>query len=182
MKRFSNRLLDKDWLLMECPSRHPFWIGDNPVTMHNDRHFGRGSGLGFRVRGIQIYLPITKILTLALWCPTLLEEMHEASKRSGSILKRFKAISALGTDANIESLKENAKKAEAVRLQLNQNLELIKEDRPLNCTPDNVVFLNSLQVTWANRYVMSSIKEFSLAHEIIRDSPESRYGPRPQVF
>ncbi|WP_417846638.1 DUF4238 domain-containing protein [Thalassospira povalilytica] len=73
MKEFSQHLTTKAWLLMRTTPERPFWISDSPVTMHNSKDFGPYGNIGLAVRGIQIHLPLSSTLTLALWCPFLVE-------------------------------------------------------------------------------------------------------------
>src|SRR4029453_17497765 len=63
-------ILDKTWLLFETDAATPFYISDNPVAMQNlveRRGPGRGN-LGLSVRGIEIYLPISSLMTLGFFC------------------------------------------------------------------------------------------------------------------
>jgi hypothetical protein len=47
--------------------------------------------------------------------------------------------------------------------------------------PDNVLNHNSLQVSYAERYVFSSTPDFELVESMIRDNAEFKTGPRPGV-
>ena len=57
----------------------------------------------------------------------------------------------------------------------------IAEGRPIACSPENVMFLNSLQVQWAERYLMSWQPKFSLAERMIADNRVYQGGPRMRI-
>jgi hypothetical protein len=67
-------LVDKDWLLLQPPAGISYYASDNPVTRYNtinqDPRYGT---LGLASTGIEIYLPLTPRLCLALYCPTIKE-------------------------------------------------------------------------------------------------------------
>jgi Protein of unknown function (DUF4238) len=75
-------LASKVWFLLEANADAVFLIGDHPMTLHNDRQFGPYGNLGIAVPGIQIYLPITPTLTLAMWDDSILEERGIACLQS----------------------------------------------------------------------------------------------------
>lgn len=57
-------LLKKDWMLARNDSALPFYISDNPITLHNALH----GPLGFGAKGVEINFPISPKLTLTLYC------------------------------------------------------------------------------------------------------------------
>lgn len=63
--------LDKQWVLYEATAKPGFYIGDNPVTMHNHLPRPNRGNLGLRVPGIEIYLPLSSTLQLGFLCPTV---------------------------------------------------------------------------------------------------------------
>lgn len=66
----ANQILNKSWLLYKTNNSNPYYISDNPVTLHNDIDMGLYGNLGLSVQGIQIHLPISSTFTLAFVCPT----------------------------------------------------------------------------------------------------------------
>ncbi|VAQ96851.1 Uncharacterised protein [Klebsiella pneumoniae] len=63
--------LNKDWYLFETTADHPFYVSDNPVVLQNSNDFAPYGNLGLAVRGIEIYLPLSSTLMLALYCPSM---------------------------------------------------------------------------------------------------------------
>lgn len=178
---FSRIMNSKIWLLMETNKSDPFWISDNPVTMHNNRDFGPYGNIGLAVTGIQIHLPISPTLTIALWCPSILDEISEAVEKARKTHQkmRFQHLFGIGhawrsLDAAINSYEHTIKSNDEMMAR-------ISDGRPLACTPENVMFFNSLQMLWAERHLVSCKREFSLAERMIADDPRCRHGRRMSV-
>lgn len=70
---FAKILQTKVWTLSEAPKDATFVIGDNPVARHNmiDR-WPRGN-LGLRNRGIELYMPLSPVLSIHVVCPAVAE-------------------------------------------------------------------------------------------------------------
>jgi len=67
-EHFDNKL----WVLHKTSIDDPFLIGDSPIAMYNalNQHPSK-STIGVAVPGIEIYLPISRTLTLGFLCPTI---------------------------------------------------------------------------------------------------------------
>jgi hypothetical protein len=75
LDEFAEPLLAKDLLLLRASEAHPFLISDNPVVMHNTFPYGE---VGLSARGVEIYLPISKKLCLAFYCPSIRLKLRDA--------------------------------------------------------------------------------------------------------
>ena len=77
--KFADILLKKVWQLIE--SDNEFYISDNPVVKQNtiNRSETRGT-LGLDSYGIEIYLPLSHSLTIALYCEKLFIENNYTEK------------------------------------------------------------------------------------------------------
>lgn len=151
-KDFGAAIVGKDWVLLQTDHRHPYLIGDNPLTMHNMIDYSPRGNLGLMVEGIEIYFPLAPDLALAMWCPSHREKLLEGIQR----LDRF-----AGTWSNTLDI-----------------IEAIQTGKPLWSLPENVEHFNSLQVLSAERFVFSSNGNFTLVEDMIRENPELRHGPR----
>lgn len=161
-KDYGPALIDKDWLLMQTDNKHPYLIGDHPLTMHNMvEQKGRGN-LGIAVDGIELYFPLSPELALAIWCPSHHQMLTDSIQSFDRLTETF------NSDRNWGGAKN-----EVLAI-----LEAIQSGKPLRSKPDNVEFFNSLQVATAERFVFSSNNDFSLVKEMIRTNPELRFGRR----
>jgi hypothetical protein len=159
-------ILDKSWLLFETDAGTPFYISDNPVAMQNlvePKGPYRGN-LGLAVCGIEVYLPISSTMTLGFFCRS-----HEASIRDG--VDRMRAKFVQDPDFPMQGFGPLLDWTRALR-----------KGTPLSSEPENVLNHNSLQVRQAERYMFSSLPDFSLVEDMIANEPQYRVGPRPQVF
>ena len=163
-KNFGPALINKDWLLMQTDNKHPYLIGDHPLTMHNMvEQQGRGN-LGIVVEGIELYFPLSPELALAIWCPSHHQMLTDSIQSFDRLTETF------NSDSNWAGAKN-----EALAI-----LEAIQSGKPLLSKPENVEFFNSLQVATAERFVFSSNDDFSIVQEMIRTNPELRHGRRMQ--
>jgi len=67
-----------------------------------------------------------------------------------------------------------------VKIEAKDILTAINTGRPLASAPENVENFNSLQIRYSERYVFSSVDDFTLARDMIATHPETRTGPRLQ--
>lgn len=156
-------ILQKVWALYEAPEDHPFWIGDHPVAMANDflKSDVRGT-LGLAVPGIEIYLPLTPRYCLGFLCPTLKDMAAEAHRRS------LRAKETLG----IETARHDRLGALRDGLEYGWSIPL---------RPDNVEYVNSLQVLYSERFIFSKEADFTMVEEMIAENPNVKIGPRVKV-
>ncbi|WP_336293180.1 DUF4238 domain-containing protein [Cronobacter dublinensis] len=155
-------LLTKDWYLLETRPEHPFYVSDNPVVMKNSNDFGPYGNLGLAVRGIQIYLPLSSTLMLAMYCPSIREQKAFHRQKLEHLIDRAPHL--------IPSRMDTSKMLEHLRGFTDYLL------MPL--TPDHVTHYNALQVEFAEQYVFCGEKDFSLVERMLADSERYRTGPR----
>jgi hypothetical protein len=171
LKEFPNHFAAKHWFIMEAAAGHTFYIGDNPIVLHNNRDFGPYGNLGLALPGIEIYLPISPTLTVAMWefsqLPMFEKHLADARHTREQLLE----LRLTGCEAEIAGLMEKADQSIA---QLETLTAAMKDNTRVTATPENVMFMNSLQVMYASRFVMSSEREFALAKRMCEDDPSYR--------
>ncbi len=178
VEEFSSRLFSKDWVLLETKINDPFLLGDNPVTLHNSNKFGVFGNLGLALKGIQIHLPLAPTLTLAMWCPSIIEKMYEGQKTMLRQKQDLLVERAMNPNSNYFEIDEILKKVDEQIKKTAKTLSLLETNRLLPSTSDNVLFYNSLQIQWADRYMLSFSKDFSLVKRMIKDSTNNKRGIR----
>ncbi|PCJ95122.1 MAG: hypothetical protein COA45_12400 [Zetaproteobacteria bacterium] len=168
LSEMSGYILNKDWYILETKESSPFWIGDNPVTLHNENKSELYGNIGFGVQGIQIYLPLSSTLTLMFWCPSIKAELEGLLEKYSKMLNDFMVQQVMenkalyeqrGSINSLQKLMDDTKKI----------VEAIKLGKPKLASKENVEFYNSLQVYYAERYILSNKCEFSLAESMIKD-------------
>lgn len=99
----------KPWVLARAPNRD-LYIGDNPVAMDNDRHFGYLGNIGFAVPGMEIYFPLSPHLMLYIPCPSHIERVRKIF--SGPSRRLSRAITkGVDTGDPFELTPENIERA-----------------------------------------------------------------------
>lgn len=157
---YAAHFLDKDWVLAATSRRHPFLLGDNPLTRQNmiDRPI-RGN-LGLTTPGIEIYLPLSPTRALAMWCPTLTDLVHRGALSLAAGQRAGDVPNPEGVFAMSDSL---------------------LSDKPVQYSLANVDNFNSLQVVWSERYIFSTLNDFRVAQAMLGKHPNLRQGPRSTV-
>lgn len=152
---------NKAWLLIATTPKYPFVIGDHPVAMDNsiDRE-----NIGLALPGVEIYFPLSATRALAMWSQAHVEMLTEL----------------IATDVRILPLEHRLSMSAGISYA-KKLVEAIESGLPLRYDHENVQHFNSLQVIRAERYVFSSINDFSLAQKMIERNPDLKYGPRVEV-
>ncbi|WDE10869.1 DUF4238 domain-containing protein [Thalassomonas haliotis] len=161
----ADQILNKSWLLYKTKSETPYYISDNPVTLHNDVDMGFYGNLGLAVQGIQIHLPISSTLTVAFVCPSHEEKALLARKQLQFIVD------------NDPSQLIHVKNPKMVVDYANA----YTKGTPLETNEENTKFLNSLQVGFAEQYIYCEKKEFALVYEMLKDNESLKTGIRPKM-
>jgi hypothetical protein len=162
-EQYAPHLLSKQWALASTTRKHPFLISDNPLTLQNMNHIpGRGN-LGFAVRGIEIYFPLSPTRALALWCPSIVELLRQEIQKYRERPWAFTDPGLSGDEGPIALL------------------EAINTGKALAYSKENVENFNSLQISHSERYVFSSTDDFHLAKDMLKSHPQLKRGPRTAV-
>src|SRR5665213_1488930 len=125
-------LLSKKWVLYKATQGQTFYIGDNPVVLQNQKQYGFRGNLGLAVNGIEIYVPLAKNYTLALFCPSI-GEMFEDIAAKLKFLPHFEP--PLG------------------RKYIADMLEGMIMGRAVDMPRESIINHNYLQVMFASRFV-----------------------------
>jgi hypothetical protein len=165
-KEFVIHFMNKVWLLLRADRKKPFLIGDNPLTLQNLYDAGPYGNIGLALPGIEIYFPLSPLRALALWSLEHQETFQQAA-------------------ANLRFLSQAAPLLVASHIRdpffIEQIAVAMDTGQPLTYQPDNILNFNSLQIFYAERYVFSSIDDFTLVREMIQKYPEIRTGPRAKL-
>lgn len=165
-KEFVPYFLNKVWVLFETTRKYPFFISDNPLTLHNEIDHGPYGNIGLAVRGIEIYLPISTTLCLGLLCPTIAEEFQKAHQN----MKMLDQMAPGFADSVMN-------KPAAAR----EFCEGLVNGTPISIIEDNVTMINSLQVMYSSRFVYCETDSFGLVERMLSDNKNYREGLKPTV-
>jgi hypothetical protein len=171
----------KHLMLMVRNCKDNLYISDNPLVMHNERTFGPYGNIGLAVPGVEIYYPLSPDVVLAYLCPTSMknieEKQAEAEKYASSYFAR-KTLSPTGiSQADITTL-------EKLRAEIRKGKDhyrLMKENRVVPMNGQNILYLNSLQVSSSYRFVAASKSDFRFAKRALHERPHWKEGVRIKV-
>lgn len=163
MTDYSAVLLAKHWFLLETDPSDPFYVGDHPVTLHNNRSMGAYGNLGLAVPGIEIYMPVSPTLSLALWCPSIVREVEQNWREPREQLAKLKQVNL--DAATLAKIAE----VEAGMALSDRIVAAATTGGCVESNADNTTLLNSLQVRFASRFVMSNLPNFALAERMFSD-------------
>jgi hypothetical protein len=162
-------LIAKHMFLMKHEGGAPIYLSDNPMVMANTNDFGLRGNIGLGVPGIEIYLPISPTLILALYCPTLIDGLRRQIAEAES---RRSALAAGLFRGNVEQQTRHAAAWGVVRKAVDEgkrHWRLMVEDRLVPMSADNLLYANSLQVRWAFRYLANQTGDFSFAERALSE-------------
>jgi hypothetical protein len=177
-RKYAPHFLSKFWHLIGTTPDDPFHVGDHPVVVDND--FRRGPGtLGLASPGVTIYLPLSPTLCLAMTDPALIEDLFEGARKVRAGHEEFeKSIEADGFQARgaalLNVMKDN-------RDRVNQQIRPMESGLPSAHEPQVVTRVNSLQMLYAGRWIVSSKPDFSLPVKMLADDPGLRVRRKLEV-
>lgn len=175
---FAPIIAAKNFLLMRAPKGRSFYLGDNPVVMHNAEEHGFYGNIGLAVRGIEIYLPLSSKLVLCALCPSIAAKLRsewESSQKVGQLDLIRAASAGKITISDVMKIRDQMR-------PVNDHAELLikkfEEGGTIDGKEDQVDFINSLQTMHASRFVICKKGDLSLAKRHNAEFPKFRSGIR----
>jgi hypothetical protein len=148
------------------------------VVVDNDFRSGLGT-LDLGSPGVTIYLPLSPTHCLAMTDPALIEELFEGARKVRTGCEEFeKRIEEVGYPARdvalLKVMKEN-------RDRVNEQIGPMESGTPSAHDPQVVTRVNSLQMLYAGRWIVSSKPDFSLPLKMLADDPGLRARRKLEV-
>jgi len=172
LPEFGAHFAIKDLLLVRTTPDHPFILGDTPISMANDEDYGPYGNIGLAVRGIQIHLPISPLLSLVFWCRSIREKLEASWAFADAEIAKGRAIAIIARPDIRAQILASIAELDRRRTHATQILTAIREFAPLNIPPEQVDRLNSLQVACAQRWLVARTDSFNVARDMIARNPK----------
>lgn len=173
---FAPIIAQKNFALMLAPKRRTFYLGDNPVVLHNENDFRPYGNIGLAVKGIQIFLPLTSDIVLCAFCPSiaqgLLEEMTKRIDERNNIIAT-KVLSGEIFVSQVERIREQFLEEDQ---KFFRTISTFDECGLILAQDEHVEFINSLQSMYAKRFVICAKGDLRLAREHNAEFPQFREG------
>jgi hypothetical protein len=159
--RYAPLFLIKHWVLLKTAPGQHLYIGDNPVTMHDNTPREERLpfyGIGLATPESEVALPLSSRLCLSMLAPDTAERIRAAGRKRRDLAARglLPPIPAPVKDL----------------------LDAVEHGATANLVGDNVISLNARQVRFASRFVYSTDGRFDLVRQMIRDDPTMKAGPQ----
>lgn len=175
---FAQIIGTKDFLLAAPADGRSFYLGDNPVCLNNKQTFGPYGNLGLAVTGIEIYMPLASDLLLCAWCPSLLSALR-SDYESAARLRQTEALGrVMAGTMTARQMKESMERFHATNQPAASLLRDAAEGIPVSSNQDNMDYYNSLQTSFASRYVVCQQADFALARTFCLENPNAKHGRR----
>lgn len=146
-------IIDKKWILYTSGDK--FIISDNPVvkqnTMNKDPYRGT---LGLANNGIEIYFPLSPSIVLCLFCNNTFNNIANIY------------------DSRYRELDKNG------NFETRNFVNSVRRKIPIECNPENIENINSLQIIYSERFIFSKCSEFSIVNEMINTDSSVKKGRR----
>jgi Protein of unknown function (DUF4238) len=172
----------KDYVLIEPAPGRSFYLGDNPVVLHNNQNFGPYGNLGLAVEGIEIYLPLSSDLLLGMWCPSVLKGITENSLNELKKAKSEISLKYLSGRISLEQMNELLLPLDNATKMTEQFTSECKSGAPIASSNKNMDYYNSIQSSNSYRYVVCRKSDFDLARQHNLEFPDLRKGRRFTPF
>jgi hypothetical protein len=168
----------RHWALMVIYSDDGFYLGDNPVVLQRTGNPRDGTNLGFDVRGVEAFLPLSPKCALYMPCRATSEDRigrYEAAMELHRVV-RSAALRGLPGGAN------ELRTAQMVISRLHPLCHALTTGEPLRAAPENIENLNYLQCGWSHAAIYSNHRDFAFAHRVFRENPQYRNVPKTSLL
>lgn len=172
MREFTGLIAIKDLVLMEAPRNRSFYLGDNPVAMHNhEKAHPFWGNIGLAIQGIEIYLPLASDLILCAWCPSIIEKhRREAVERLPDYRSALLGKMMQG-ELTTQELRTNNERMNELAKPITDLISSFDTGKPISLGDGQMDFHNSLQLSSSVRHVICPRGDFKLAQRFMADNP-----------
>jgi hypothetical protein len=178
--KFAHIISEKQFFISASAPNRSFYLGDNPVCLHNSRSFGAYGNLGLAVPGIEIYMPLASDLMLCVLCPSILDQIREEQKSIKAKLRERALSLVMAGRLSQEAFKSYVDSASTIP-DVEDLLLRIEKGQLISSNESNMDYYNSLQTSFSSRYIVCQRSDFALARKFNKEYPHQRGGMRLQL-
>lgn len=172
LPRYARIIADKNFVLLAAPEGQAFYLGDNPVALHNSTPSPSPlyGNVGIGMPGIEIYLPLSSDLLLAAWCPSIAEKSRSSISEFNRLLATFMLSPAAWNHHDAEK-KSMLDQARTQHLEVINRIDAIESGTPVLLTNENMDFHNSMTLSFARQFVVCRDGDFDIARRWMKENP-----------
>jgi hypothetical protein len=176
----ANELSRRDWIVMLIEHDDVFYLGDHPLVLQNTENPSDSGSLGFDVKGVEAFLPLSPKCALYMPCSTVSEEIRSAYEKALHKHKAMRSAAIRGV-AFSKQASDYLHLVQRVIGNSHAFYKAITEGTAITAKSENVENFNYLQCAWAHQAVYSSRKDFSFATRVFRENPQYREVPQTRI-
>jgi hypothetical protein len=177
----ANELSRREWIVMVIEHDGVFYLGDNPLVLQNAENPADAGSLGFDVKGVEAFLPLSPKCALYMPCLTTSEEIRQGYEKA---LRKHRVLRSAAI-RGITFPKDASDYLHLVQRVIGNShafYSAMKEGTSIAAKPENVENLNYLQCAWAHKALYSNRRDFSFAKRVFRENPQYKEVPHTRVI
>jgi Protein of unknown function (DUF4238) len=176
----ANEIVSRQWIVMVIEHDDVFYLGDHPLVLQNTENPADSGDLGFDVKGVEAFLPLSPKCALYMPCVTTSEEIRCGYEKA---LRRHQTLRS----ATIRGITFRAIGSEYLHLlqrvigNSHPLYRAMTKGSPITAKPENVENLNYLQCAWSHTALYSNRKDFTFAKRVFMENPQYREVPQTRL-
>jgi hypothetical protein len=176
LQELASSLVSKHSFLMVKNCKDELYISDNPMVMHNSKQYGPYGNIGLAVPHVEIYYPLSHQIVLGYMCPLTMKETEEAHVAADSEVNSLFSRMFMSPQGLSMADRLGIEKARAEIERAKSYYAMIKSERVVPISSENMLFLNSLQVLSSARYLACHTDNFAFAMKALSERPHWKEG------
>jgi hypothetical protein len=173
----ANWIVRRDWVLMVIKDEQVFYLGDNPVVLQRTDNPKDGSNLGFDVKGVEAFMPLSPQHALYMPCSTTSNDRIARYDAAVELHRLVRSSALRGLPGGSNELQT----AQLVIRTLHPLVTALRTSGPLKADRDNIENLNYLQCSWSHAAIYSNRNDFAFARRVFRENPHYRSVPKTSL-
>jgi uncharacterized protein DUF4238 len=174
----SARIERRYWALMVIETDDVFYLGDQPVVLQRTRDPKNGSNLGFDVKGVEAFMPISPKCALYMACRSVGEEIVARYDAAMTLHRAVRTAVFRGMAGGTAELIE----AQDIIRRSHELYQAFTTGSPIKAQAPNIENLNHLQCSWAHSGIYSNRRDFTFARHVFSNTPQYRSVPKTRLL
>lgn len=176
----SAEVLRRKWLTLSIEHEDVFYLGDHPVVLQHTEAPASPMELGFDIKGVEAFLPLSPKSALYMPCLSTSREIISGYENARRMPQLIEWAKRRGTSSPLDE-KQALDLAERVRKNSAQLYAALTKGLALIAEPANVENLNYLQCMYASSAIYSNCRNFAFAQMVLARSPQYRNAVRVRL-
>ena len=165
------------WALMVINSGEVFYLADNPVVFQRTENPKDGGSLGFDVRGVETFLPLSPQCALYMPCRATGAQIVEGYESAMDLHRAVRSATLRGHPGGHRELQV----AQNAMRNAHELYQAFTTGAALNAIMLYIENLNSLQCLFSFGAIYSNRRDFTFARHVFQNTPNYRDVPKTSM-